>query len=86
MSRIDPAKVDEPAAPGSKVKVAVPEVLACHNLSGQYDYLIEAVATDLEAFSTLVRSRIRSLPGVREIATSFSLKEVKASGSLPVGT
>ena len=65
--------------------VAVPEVLACHNLSGQYDYLIEAVAADLEAFSTLVRSRIRSLPGVKEIATSFSLKEVKAAGSLPVG-
>lgn len=64
--------------------VAVPEVLACHNLSGQYDYLIEAVSTDLEAFSNLVRSRIRSLPGVKEIATSFSLKEVKSARTLPV--
>jgi len=64
--------------------VALPQVLSCHNLSGRYDYLIEAIAPDLESFSQLVRVRIRSLPGVKEISTSFSLKEVKHAGSLPV--
>lgn len=64
--------------------VALPQVLACHNLSGRYDYLIEAIAPDLESFSQLVRVNIRSLPGVKEIATSFSLKEVKQAGALPV--
>lgn len=64
--------------------VALPEVIACHNLSGHYDYLIEAIAADLESFSQLVRVKIRSLPGVKEISTSFSLKEVKAAGTLPV--
>ncbi len=64
--------------------VALPQVLSCHNLSGRYDYLIEAIAPDLEAFSLLVRVNIRSLPGVKEIATSFSLKEVKRAGTLPV--
>lgn len=64
--------------------VALPEVLSCHNLSGRYDYLIEAIAPDLESFSLLVRTRIRNLPGVKEISTSFSLKEVKHAGALPV--
>jgi DNA-binding Lrp family transcriptional regulator len=64
--------------------VALPEVLSCHNLSGRYDYLIEAIAPDLESFSLLVRAKIRSLPGVKEISTSFSLKEVKHAGALPV--
>lgn len=64
--------------------VALPEVVACHNLSGHYDYLIEAIAVDLESFSQLVRVKIRSLPGVKEISTSFSLKEVKPAGTLPV--
>ena len=50
----------------------------------QRDYLIEAIAPDLESFSQLVRVKIRSLPGVKEISTSFSLKEVKHAGSLPV--
>lgn len=64
--------------------LALPEVLSCHNLSGRYDYQIEAIATDLDSFSRFVRERLRVLPGVRELSTSFSLKEVKRSGSLPV--
>ena len=74
----------EMAAAFEREVVALPQVLSCYNLSGHYDYLIEAIAADLESFSTLVRNKIRCLPGVREIATSFSLKEVKQPGSLPV--
>ena len=76
----------EMAAAFEREVVALPQVVTCHNLSGHYDYLIEALEVDLESFSALVRNKIRCLPGVREISTSFSLKEVKAAGSLPVGT
>ena len=76
----------EVAAAFEREVVALPQVVACHNLSGLYDYLIEAVEVDLESFSALVRNKIRCLPGVKEISTSFSLKEVKAAGSLPVGS
>lgn len=64
--------------------VALPQVLSCHNLSGRYDYQLEVVAHDLESFSEFVRTRIRALPGMREISTSFSLKEIKRSIALPV--
>ncbi|MBV5299181.1 MAG: Lrp/AsnC family transcriptional regulator [Rhodoferax sp.] len=64
--------------------VALPQVLSCHNLSGRYDYQLEVVARDLESFADYLRNRIRALPGVREISTSFSLKEVKRSLVLPV--
>lgn len=63
---------------------ALPQVLACHNLSGRYDYQLEVVAPSLEVFAEFVRTRIRSLPGVREISTSFSLKEIKRTVALPV--
>lgn len=65
--------------------VALPQVLSCHNLSGVYDYQLEVVGKDLESFAEYVRTRIRALPGVREISTSFSLKELKRSTALPVG-
>ncbi len=64
--------------------VALPQVLSCHNLSGRYDYQLEVVAQDLESFADYLRTRIRALPGVREVSTSFSLKEVKRSRSLPI--
>lgn len=63
---------------------AMPQILACHNLSGHYDYQLEIVAPSLEVFAEFVRTSIRSLPGVREISTSFSLKEVKRTVALPV--
>ncbi|MGL4436337.1 MAG: Lrp/AsnC family transcriptional regulator [Giesbergeria sp.] len=63
---------------------ALPQVLACHNLSGRYDYQLEVVAPSLEVFAEFVRTSIRSLPGVREISTSFSLKEIKRTVALPV--
>lgn len=64
--------------------VALAQVLSCHNLSGRYDYQLEVVGTDLESFAEFVRTHIRALPGVREISTSFSLKEVKRSIALPI--
>ena len=64
--------------------VALPQVLSCHNLSGHYDYMLEVIAQDVETFSNLVRTKIRSLPGVKEISTSFSLKEVKRTNALPI--
>jgi Lrp/AsnC family transcriptional regulator, leucine-responsive regulatory protein len=64
--------------------LALAQVLSCHNLSGRYDYQLEVVASDLESFADYLRNRIRALPGVREISTSFSLKEVKRSLALPV--
>jgi len=57
---------------------------ACNCLSGQYDYQLELVAQDHESFASLVREKIRSLPGVKDIYTSFTLKEVKAGGALPL--
>ena len=64
--------------------MAMPQVLSCHNLSGRYDYQLEVVAADLESFADYVRTHVRSLPGVREISTSFSLKEVKRTMALPL--
>lgn len=72
------------AASFERQVVALPEVVACQNLSGQYDYQLELVAADHEAFAKLVREKIRALPGVKDIYTSFTLREIKGGGALPV--
>ncbi len=63
---------------------AISEIVSCHNVSGHFDFLLQVVAEDLDRFSYLVLNRIRTLPGVKEINTSFSLKEVKATNRLPI--
>ena len=62
----------------------IPEVLSCHNVTGESDYLLQIVSADLETYEKLLRNVIRKLPGVTSIKSSFSLREVKASTQLPL--
>lgn len=62
----------------------IPEVVACHNVSGRYDFMLEVVARDLEAFGEFGRNVLRTLPGVKEIYTSFSLRSIKTARQLPL--
>lgn len=62
----------------------MPEVLACHNVTGDCDYLMHVVATDLDAYGSFVRDRLRRLPGVTSIQSNLSLREIKASSALPI--
>ena len=62
----------------------IPEVLSCHNVSGEADYLLQIVSEDLETYEKLLRGVIRRLSGVTSIKSSFSLREVKASTNLPL--
>lgn len=64
--------------------LALPNVVACHNVSGKYDYLLQVVVRDMAAFHELLANRIRALGNIKEIYTGFSLKEIKRSTSLPI--
>jgi DNA-binding Lrp family transcriptional regulator len=59
-------------------------ILSCHNTTGADDYLIVAVARDLDDYSNFVETVLRRLPGVTDIRSNLSLKEVKNSNKLPI--
>ena len=61
-----------------------PSILACHNTTGEDDFLLIVVARDLDDYSAFVDSTLRRLPGVTGIRSNLSLKEMKASSKLPV--
>lgn len=63
----------------------VPEIVACHYISGTGTFELQVVAKDLDCFSQLVRDVLLNLPNVKDVHTSFSLGEVKASSAWPLG-
>jgi DNA-binding Lrp family transcriptional regulator len=63
----------------------LPEVVACHYISGTGTFELQVLATDLDAFSRFATGSLLELPHVKDIHTSFSLGEVKAGGALPLG-
>ena len=63
---------------------ARPEIVSCHYISGSGTFELQVVCTDLEAFSRFAREVLMRLPNVKDMHTSFSLGEVKASGAWPL--
>ena len=59
-----------------------PEILECHLVAGDFDYLIKTRVADMAAYRELVGSVMWSLPGVRETHTYAVMEEVKNSTSL----
>ena len=63
---------------------AIPEVVACHYISGSGTFELQVVSRDLHHFSAFAREVLLNLPNVKDLHTSFSLGEVKAGGALPL--
>ncbi len=63
----------------------LPEVVACHYISGTGTFELQVVAQDLDSFSRFALHNLINLPNVKDLQTSFSLGEVKASSALPLG-
>jgi len=61
-----------------------PEVLECHSMSGNNDYLLRIVAGSIEAYERFLSTHLLQVRGVRAVNTSFVLKTKKFTTRLPV--
>ena len=60
------------------------EVVACHALTGDMDYLLQVMVRDLEHFSRFLLDRLLNQAGVADVNSSFVLRTVKAFRGLPL--
>ena len=62
----------------------LPEVLDCHLVSGNFDYLIKARVSDMKAYRELLGDKILSLPSVNGSRSYVVMEEVKETLNLPL--
>jgi Lrp/AsnC family leucine-responsive transcriptional regulator len=62
----------------------LPEVLDCHLVSGNFDYLIKARVRDMKAYRELLGEKILSLPGVSDSRSYVVMEEIKETLNLPL--
>jgi Lrp/AsnC family transcriptional regulator, leucine-responsive regulatory protein len=67
-----------------KAVARVPEILECHLMSGQFDYLLRVVARDAEDYERIHRTRLARLPGLQRIQSSLALRTVKDWSGYPL--
>lgn len=60
------------------------EVVACHALTGDMDYLLHVVVEDLDHFSRFLLDRLLNESGVADVNSSFVLRTVKQTHALPL--
>jgi Lrp/AsnC family leucine-responsive transcriptional regulator len=63
---------------------AIPEVMSCYIVSGGYDAMLHVAAADSRAYSDIVFNRLRRIPGVKDVRSSFVMRTIKESPSLPL--
>ena len=61
-----------------------PEILSCHKVTGEADYVLMVLARDLEDYGQFVESVLRRQPGIASIQSSLALREIKAVTRIPV--
>ena len=60
------------------------EVLECHFLTGEYDYLLKVVVRNHDHLERFLFDKLMKVDGVDRIRTSIVVKEVKSSTALPL--
>ncbi|MBP1846786.1 DNA-binding Lrp family transcriptional regulator [Rhizobium petrolearium] len=60
------------------------EVVACYSIAGDADFLLQVVSPDLDAYADFAMSTLRQLPRIKEMQTTFVLKEIKPFDGFPL--
>lgn len=61
-----------------------PEILECYALSGAFDYMLKVRAADVESYENFMTHHLLRNPHVRNVVSSFVLRELKSSTELPI--
>jgi Lrp/AsnC family leucine-responsive transcriptional regulator len=62
----------------------VPEVVECYQVTGNSDYLLKAVVTDIPAFEKLISENLSKMDEIGSMHTMLIISEVKHSRVLPL--
>ena len=61
----------------------VPEVMECYLMTGEHDYLLRLVVADMADFERVHNQHLTRLPSVARVHSSFAVRTVTRSSSLP---
>jgi Lrp/AsnC family leucine-responsive transcriptional regulator len=62
----------------------IPEIVSCYIVSGGYDAILHVAAADSTSYSDIVFDKLRRIPGVKDVRSSFVMRTIKESAGLPL--
>jgi Lrp/AsnC family transcriptional regulator len=64
----------------------IAEIVECHRVSGELDYLLKAVVEDVAHYDRVYQRLISMVPGLIDVSTSFSMERLKETFGIDVST
>jgi Lrp/AsnC family leucine-responsive transcriptional regulator len=64
--------------------MAFPDIIECHTISGDFDYILKVVAPDLKSLSEFLTDRLMQVPGVASLRSMICMEEIKPVSGLPI--
>src|SRR6187549_315093 len=64
--------------------VQLDEVLECHHVSGDYDYILKIVVKDMDAYREFLVAKLTALQHIGSTHSTFIISEVKNTTSFPM--
>lgn len=75
---------EEYAAAFRQAVLSMPELISCHLISGEADFLLQVVVPDLASYEQLLIGTLLKLPGIQDIRSNFAIQTIKEHGPLPL--
>ena len=63
---------------------ALPEVMECYLMTGEFDYLLRVVVSDMADFERVHKESLTQLPGVARVNSSVAIRTVRKTTELPI--
>lgn len=61
-----------------------PEVLECYATTGGEDFILKVVTADIDAYDAFLEKFLFTLPGISQVKSSITLREIKSGTELPI--
>jgi Lrp/AsnC family transcriptional regulator, leucine-responsive regulatory protein len=62
----------------------VPEVIECHHVTGQYDFILRMVSSDIPSYQNLMLEKLSNIEVVDNLQSTIILSTFKDSKSVPL--
>lgn len=68
----------------NEVIAAMPEIVECHRIGGDVDYLLKVVVEDMAGYDRTYKELIERLPSLADVSALFSMERLKSTTGLPI--
>ena len=64
----------------------IPEIVECHRMTGDLDYLLKVLVHDLEHYDEVYRKLIKLVPDLKDVSSAFSMERLNETNAINVAT